>query len=209
MSDKKKKKLNFKRLLILAVVCFLVYNLFVAYRTMICTVRSVAQSQMEDVANRAIHTAIEKASRTVDCSNLVNINRADDGSIDSLTLNAEAANKLKSEIALNVLDYMNKSENYNIEVPIGNFCGSEFLSGMGPTVKFRIIPCNIAHIDFESKFKPAGINQVLHTLSVRVDIDIGALLPGFQEISNLSSSAVVSETVIMGDVPDTYLNIQK
>ena len=176
---------------------------------MIRTVRSVAQSQMEDVANTAIHTAIEKASQSVDCTNLVNINRGEDGNIDSLTLNAESANRLKSEIALNVLEYMNKSENYTISVPIGNFCGSEFLSGMGPEVKFKIVPCNIAHIDFDSTFKPAGINQVLHTLSVRVDIDIGALLPGFQEISNLSSSAVVSETVIMGDVPETYLNIQK
>ena len=209
MSGKEKKPHALKRILILVVVCFTMYSLFGAYRTMIRTVRSVAQSQMEDVANTAIHTAIEKASQTVDCSNLVSINRGEDGNIDSLTLNADLANKLKSEIALNVLEYMNKSENYTISVPLGNFCGSEFLSGVGPEVKFRIIPCNIAHIDFDSSFKPAGINQVLHTLSVRVDIDIGALLPGFQEISNLSSSAVVAETVIMGDVPETYLNIQK
>lgn len=209
MSDKKKKPSKLKRFAVLLVVFLVLYSGFGAYRTMIYTVRSVAQSQMEDVANTAIHTAIEKASQTVDCSNLVTINRGEDGSIDSLTLNADLANKLKSEIALNVLEYMNKSENYTISVPIGNFCGSEFLSGMGPEVKFKIIPCNIAHIDFDSSFKPAGINQVLHTLSVRVDIDIGALLPGFQEISNLSSSAIVSETVIMGDVPETYLNIQK
>ncbi len=209
MSYKKKKPTKLKRFAVLLVVFFVLYGGLGAYRTMIRTVRSVAQSQMEDVANTAIHTAIENASRNVDCSNLVSINRGEDGSIDSLTLNADLANKLKSEIALNVLEYMNKSENYTISVPIGNFCGSEFLSGMGPEIKFKIIPCNIAHIDFDSNFKPAGINQVLHTLSVRVDIDIGALLPGFKEISNLSSSAIVSETVIMGDVPETYLNIQK
>ncbi len=190
-------------------MALLLYNFFTAYIVMIRTVRSIAQSQMEEVANAAIHRAISKSSESIDYGELVSIIKGEDGSIESLTLNAEAANKLKSEIALNVLKDLNKSENYAITVPIGNFFGSEFLSGLGPKIKFKIIPFNIAHIDFESKFKPAGINQVLHTLSVKVTVDIGALLPGFEEISNLSSSAVVAETVIMGDVPETYLNIQK
>ena len=209
VSGSKKKNKKIKLFVFFLLVALLVWNLISAYVVMVRTVRSVAQSKMEDVANTAIHIAIEKASQSVDCTKLVNINRGADGSIDSLTLNSQTANRLKSEIALNVLEYMNKSENYTISVPLGNFFDSEFLSGIGPEVKFRIIPCNIAHIDFESKFKPAGINQVLHSLVVRVDIDIGALLPGFEEISNLSSSAIISETVIMGDVPQTYLNIQK
>ena len=40
-----------------------------------------------------------------------------------------------------------------------------------------------------------------------MDVDIGALLPKFEEISRLSSSALVAEAVIVGDVPDTYLNL--
>ena len=202
-----KKKL--KTFMLFLAAALLIYNGVAAYTVMIRTVRSVAQSQMEEVANGAIHRAIARASEKVDYAELVNISKAADGSIESLTLNSKAANRLKSEIALNVLSDLNRSENYTISVPIGNFCGSEFLSGMGPAIKFKIIPCNIAHIDFESDFKPAGINQVLHTLSVRVDVNIGALLPGFEEISDLSSSAVISETVIMGDVPDTYFNIEK
>ncbi|MBQ8588630.1 MAG: hypothetical protein IJ454_04475, partial [Clostridia bacterium] len=81
--------------------------------------------------------------------------------------------------------------------------------GMGPNVKLQIIPFDIVSVDFDSKFTPAGINQVLHTVSVRAEVKIGALLPGYQETSNVSSSAVVSESVIIGDVPETYLNIQK
>ena len=46
-----------------------------------------------------------------------------------------------------------------------------------------------------------------HSISVRVDVNIGALLPRFEEMTNLSSSALVTEAVIIGDVPDTYLNV--
>lgn len=209
MSAKKAKAWKLKAIVILIVLAVIIYNLLGAYQAMVRTVRSVAQSRMEDVANTAIHLAIQKASEHTDYGKLVVVTRGEDGSIDSVALNAREANRLKSEIALGVLDYLDKEENYTISVPLGNFAGSEFLSGMGPDIDFKIIPANIAHIDFESSFKPAGINQVLHTLSVRVDVDISALLPGFEEISNLSSSAVVAETVIMGDVPETYLNIQK
>lgn len=209
VSGRKVKHKGIKLFIAFLLFLILVGNLFSAYIVMIRTVRSVAQSQMEDVANRAIHTAIARASEKVIYNELVTVHRNDEGNIETISLNAVAANKLKSDIGLGVLDYLNKPNNYIIEVPIGNFFGTEFLSGVGPGIKFKIVPCNIAHIDFESKFKPAGINQVLHTLSVRVDVDISALLPGFQEISNLSSSAVVTETVIMGDVPETYLNIQK
>ena len=132
-----------------------------------------------------------------------------EGRIVSLTLNAPVANRLKSEIAAKTLENLNDEENYQILVPLGNFFGSEFLSGLGPDIKFRIVPSNIVSIDYESTFVQAGINQVLHRVSVKVDVHIGALLPGFDEISDLSSGAVVSEAVIVGDVPDTYMNIEK
>ncbi len=187
----------------------IVWTLISGYITMMRTVHSVAQSQMEEIANSAIHTAIDVTSQKYNYSELVDIYRSSDGSIQSVSVDTMKANNLKSEIAKNVIDYLNTSEHYTVSVPLGNFLGSEFLSGFGPKIKFRIIPFDIAHIDFESKFTPAGINQVLHTLSVKVDVNIGALLPGFEEISNLTSRAVVAETVIIGDVPETYFNVEK
>ena len=89
---------------------------------------------------------------------------------------------------------------------MGNFFSSEFLWGIGPEIKFKIVPLNATEIDFESKFTPAGINQVLHTITVKAKVKVAALLPGFEEITEVASSAVVSETIIIGDVPDTYLD---
>ncbi len=211
MRSADKKRISKLKIAAFAMLLLLIaYSLFCGYAAMIRTVRSVAQSEMEEVANQAIHNAIRDASvEDAAYSELVNIYRNESGAIESLTLNSQAANRLKSDIALKVLEYLNDSDKYEVAVPMGNFLGSEFFWGFGPKITFKIIPFNIAYIDFESKFTQAGINQVLHTVSVRVDVNIGALLPGFEEISNLSSSAVVSEAVIIGDVPETYLNIEK
>lgn len=199
-----------KFVIILVLITLIAYNLFCSYVSMMRTVHSVAQSQMEEVANMAIHTAISDASsNSAVYGELVNIYRNENGTIESLTLNPYAANKLKSDISLKVLEYLNDSDKYVIEVPVGNFFGSEFLTGVGPKVRLQVIPFDIVAIDFDSSFTPAGINQVLHRVEVTAEVKIGAILPGYEGISNVSSSAIVSEAVIIGDVPDTYLNIEK
>ena len=207
----KNKKLGYLKIIIAVfLILSFLFALFCSYVAMMRTVHSVAQSQMEQIANEAIHNAIYDVSCDVNkYGELVDIYRNDEGTIKSLSLNAYAVNKLKSDISLKVLDYLNKDEKYIIEVPLGNFFASEFLSGFGPKVKIKIIPFNVAAIDFESKFTQAGINQVLHTVVVKVNVEIGAILPCYEDICDVSSSAVISESIIIGDVPHTYFDIYK
>ena len=206
---KKRREVNpLKIILTLAVLLFVLWFSLWLYAATIKVIKNVAQNEMEDIANDAIHLAVRDAcTNGGDYAELVNIYRNSEGKIESLTLNTQKVNKLKSEIALNTLKYLNAKERAEISIPIGNFLGTEFLTGIGPEMKFKIIPCNIANIDFESTFSEAGINQVRHSIMVRVDVNIGALLPRFEDMTNLSSTALVTEAVIIGDVPDTYLNV--
>ena len=204
---KTKKTFRLKYIIIFVVAILVLYGLFCSYVVMMRTVRTVAQSQMEQVASEAIHYAISaSASKGDEYGDIVDICRDEEGSIESLTLNSHTVNKIKSDISLSILEYLSDSENYIVKVPVGNFFSSEFVWGMGPKIKFKIVPLNATEIDFESKFVPAGINQVLHTVNVKVNVRIMALLPGFEEISEVTSSAVISESVIIGDVPQTYFD---
>lgn len=178
------------------------------YLSVVRTVRTVAQSKVEDIASRAIHLAVRDAS--AECggySDIVDVYRTTDGRIQSLSLNAANANKLKSEIALKTLDYLDENENTSISIPIGNFTNSNFLVGVGPAVKLKVMPCSIADIDFKSSFTQAGINQVRHTVNVTVKVNIGAFLPNYEETTDITTTAIVTEAVIIGDVPQTYLNL--
>lgn len=57
---------------------------------------------------------------------------------------------------------------------------------------------------FENQFTQAGINQTTHRVMLYVDVSMSILLPGFRTGTQVSSSFSVAETVIVGDVPDTY-----
>ena len=58
---------------------------------------------------------------------------------------------------------------------------------------------------FESKFSQAGINQTLHQLTMLVSVDVSVLVMGQTAGFTVTTEVVVAETVIVGDVPSTYL----
>jgi len=203
-----KKKHMFMTIVLLTVILSLVYLLFCGYVVMMRTVHSVTQSRVEQIANEAIHNAISTvATQNEKYGELTNIYRGSSGRVESVTLNSYAVNAMKSDISLEVLEYLDDEKRYHVEVPLGNFFGSEFLTGVGPKVRLKIVPFDIVEVEFVSKFIPAGINQVLHRVTAKVEVKIAAILPGFEGISDVSSSAVISETVIIGDVPETYFNM--
>ena len=59
--------------------------------------------------------------------------------------------------------------------------------------------------DFASAFHEAGINQTMHQLRMCVIVDVSVLVLGKTITFPVSSDMVVAETIIVGAVPDTFL----
>jgi len=60
--------------------------------------------------------------------------------------------------------------------------------------------------DIDSEFTSVGINQTLHRIYLNLDCSIGILTPFKTIHQNVSSKVLLTETVIVGEVPSTYYN---
>ena len=58
---------------------------------------------------------------------------------------------------------------------------------------------------FTSHFTQAGINQTLHQLIMELNVDAAVLVLGETSTFSVSSQIVVAETVIVGAVPNTFI----
>ena len=58
---------------------------------------------------------------------------------------------------------------------------------------------------FSSNFIQAGINQTLHQLVMEVNVEAAVLVLGETSTFQVSSQIVVAETVIVGEVPNTFI----
>ena len=66
---------------------------------------------------------------------------------------------------------------------------------------------NNASADFTSSFSEAGINQTLHQILMEVSMDVTILVAGGTKKATISQTVVVAETVIVGIVPESFLNV--
>jgi hypothetical protein len=89
-------------------------------------------------------------------------------------------------------------------IPLGSLFLPELLSGRGPNIPVEIMAIRNSDAFFSSEFTEAGINQTLQQLNMHVNVDVTILVLGKTEIFTISSQVVVAETIIVGDVPDTF-----
>ena len=61
--------------------------------------------------------------------------------------------------------------------------------------------------EFDSQLTSAGVNQTLHRIWLEVSVPMDLLLPGGEVETALHTRLCVAETVIVGQVPDTYLQL--
>ena len=190
---------------LLAVISLSLFLLFRSkYRTVI---RELAQTQVKNTTSDLTNDAIAKqiAEGTIAYDRIVFFEKDLDGRITALKTNMSEVNRLKTDILNIINDEILELDTSDIGIPLGSLFLPELLSGKGPAIPVRILSIRNSDANFNSHFSQAGINQTLHQVTMDVSIDVAVLVLGEATNFTMSSEVVVAETVIVGQVPTTYL----
>ena len=114
---------------------------------------------------------------------------------------------LKVEV-LEILDTLVAQINtQQMGIPLGNLLLPDLLAGTGPELPVKAVSLTMSNADFFSDFTAAGINQTLQTLKVKFTISLTILTTVGYETVDVDSDVMVAQTVIVGTVPETYVNL--
>lgn len=154
-----------------------------------------AQSYSDNIINKAIDKVYSDDSYS-------NLTQSRDESIKTVETDTVKVNRLKARLNSEVLNSVAESE--TVYIPIGNALGWYFLRGMGPKIPIKICPIGIVSTDLRDEFSSAGINQVYHKIYLDVSLELSYI--GFltDKSQTVETTALVSETVIVGDTPQYY-----
>lgn len=170
-------------------------------------IRDLAQTSVRnttsDLANDAIARQIEDGSIQYD--RIVYFEKDLNGRITALKTNIGEINRLKTDIINIVNSKILALDASDIGIPLGSLLLPEFFSGKGPVIPVHILAIRNSEASFSSNFSQAGINQTLHQLIMQVDVDAAILVLGETSSFSVSSQVVIAETVIVGDVPNTFI----
>ena len=192
-------------LIIFAVIVLAAFMLLRSkYRLVI---QDLAETQVKNTTSDLTNDAIAKqiAAGDIQYDRIVYFEKDLNGRITALKTNMTEVNRLKTDILNIINDEILALDTSDIGIPLGSLFLPEFLSGKGPTIPVRILSIRNSDANFVSHFSEAGINQTLHQLIMEVSVDVAVLVLGQTSSFTITSEVVVAETVIIGDVPETFL----
>ncbi len=198
-----------RRILYFLLVAFLTVSLgFLMLRSRYRDViRDLAETQVKnttsDLTNDAIAKQIDEG--IIQYDRIVYFEKDLDGRITALKTNMSEVNRLKTDILNLINDEILALDTSDIGIPLGSLFLPELFSGKGPSIPVRILSIRNSDASFASSFSQAGINQTLHQLTMVVSVDVAVLVLGQTSSFTVNSEVVVAETVIVGDVPSTFL----
>lgn len=167
----------------------------------------LAQTQMKNVTSDLINDAVDReiAEGTIQYDRLVYFEKDLEGRITALKTNMEEINRLKTETLALINQEILDMDSSALGVPIGSLVLPEVFAGRGFSIPIEILTIRNSDASFSSCFSQAGINQTLQQMKMDVFVDVTVLILGSTESFTVTSQVVVAETIIVGQVPNTYL----
>lgn len=186
------------------ILCLVLLSLRGRYRTVI---DDLAKTQVKNSTSDLTNDAIAKqiAAGNIAYDRIVYFEKDLQGRITALKTNMTEVNRLKTDILNIINDEILALDTSDIGIPLGSLFLPEFLSGKGPVIPVHILSIRNSDAAFVSHFSQAGINQTLHRLNMEVSIDVAVLVLGSTTSFSMTSEVLVAETIIVGDVPQTFL----
>ena len=130
----------------------------------------------------------------------VTIERDGEGEPVAVQADTAALNELRLQVLGTLEESLNGS--VSVEVPVGSLTGVALLNGRGFPVPLTLGMEGSADLSFQTEFVSAGINQSCHRVTMTVTVQAFTYVPGASGRVEQTTSAVLSETVIVGQVPD-------
>lgn len=210
MMQKRKQKI--KKNMIMFILLFLVSTLIGTFiyidNKLRPTITVIAETKAEELANKSINKAVASViDNSVKYEDLINVKTGENGKITMMQANSIAMNEIASEVALEIQSEMKKIKTTSTYIPIGTALGSPLLAKYGPKIKVSIEPIGNVYVDFGTDFESSGINQTRHRIYLKAKTQVKVVVPLTTSTKEVKTQIPICETVIVGDVPESYVNV--
>ena len=204
----KKKKTVKRRVIALVLLLLFLIILLLCYLNFIVNplLLQTTEAQVRSITQKAMSSAVYSVIAESDYyDELINIKYDTNGNVSMVNANTLEVNLLSrkiSSLAQNLLENMTSG---GVDIHLGAFSGIMLLANMGPNINMKITPIGTISTSFRSEFVTAGINQTNHRIYIKIKGTVAVVLPTASPQVEANTEVLVTESVVIGQIPDTYL----
>jgi len=171
------------------------------------SIMSLAEPKLKAIAVSAMNEAVREiiAEGNITYSDLIELEKDEEGNISLINSNTMLMNKLAVDTAAAAQKNILSAGQQGISVPIGTLFGGPIFTGRGPAITVKFEPTGSVTTNIKDELDAAGINQTRHKIYVILNAQVRILIGSASQTVEVSSQVLISETIIVGKVPQTYL----
>lgn len=199
---------NKKILTVCVIVCISVLTFYSILKAIDPIFDGLCIQKAKTIATEIVNAQSSVALDNIDYKDIVSVVKDEANNTNILKTDVVVINKIASDVALEIEKELQNLKNEEIRIPIGALTGNKYLAGMGPGVKIKIIPTGNVTTELKTEFQAQGINQTMYRIYLELKCDTNILTPYKTIHEEIVNQVLLVETLIVGDVPQTYYNLE-
>lgn len=187
--------------------------IIVAIITFYNTVKSISPifeklclEKAREIGTYIMNNASNKILDNIDYNNIIKIEKNENNNI--VKTDVVVINKIASDIALEAEKQFKDIENETIAIPMGAITGNKYLAGSGPNINIKVIPTGNILTEIKNEFESSGINQTVYRIYLELTCKVSVVTQYKTIEENIVNQVLLVETVIVGNVPQSYYNLE-
>jgi sporulation protein YunB len=196
-------------LVLTILVCIIMMLYYIIDKNLKPIIMVMSENKARIIATQAINEAANRKIAKDDYKDLVTVMIDKDGKVTMLKIDPILMNKLATETTLAIQEELNGIDSKTLKIPFANIFGSQLLANTGPSINVRIQPIGSVKVDYKSAVEAAGINMARHNIYLYVETNIRIIAPFIRNDVEVATHVPISETIIVGEVPESYINVPK
>ena len=204
----KRKSHKYLLFILVIIVVFVIFNTILVFfdrKVMPAVVKIteiMANSQTLDIINEE---SIKILNDDFNYDEIVKIQKDNEGNIILIQADTAKLNAIAAELSTNCNNAFRDMDKSTIKVPLGWMSNRSIFYNLGPSMKVSIEPIGNISTSYESKFESAGINQTRHKIYLNISAKVRLKLPMNNEDIDVTTQIPVSDTIIVGKIPNTTI----
>lgn len=171
-------------------------------------ITELAVNYASDLVQERVNTTVHQVMEQVAGSEYYTFQTDSTGRITALSVNVDQI----SQITTGILDVTMKTDDgapLELDIPLETLIGINLIQGLEIPLPVRILMLTTPDVNYHNELISAAINQSKYQLYLHVDVEIDILIPWERSTAEVETDVLLAETVIVGDVPGTYIEVEQ
>lgn len=202
------RKLHSVKCLLLILLFTIIVGFVIFYRSAFPIFKASCETAAASKGNKIVNDEVRKVMQEYTYNDLITLEKDVNGNIAFIEANTFCINEIISKIISNIQSEFDKIPRTTILINMGAISGISILKNWDPKFEIELESAGNINALVRTEFKTVGINQTHHKIYLDIDSRVGIVTPFAAFGKDINSDVLLTEAVIVGNVPDTYYNLE-